>query len=114
MSAPTLFSYLPRDAAETLCKLAEGKKPNRAVAAAKAIGIPLAGWAGGTVAGFGAGLLADTISQKLMGHPIPDSYLRAIVPAAASLAGLSYGLYKAHEMENLRRALQGHSDKSST
>jgi hypothetical protein len=114
MSAPTLFSYLSPGEAQAICKLAGEKKPNRALGALKAVGLPLLGWTGGTVAGFGAGMLADTISQKLMGHPIPLSYLKAVAPALGGAAGLSYGLYKAHEMEDLRRALEGHPDKPAT
>jgi hypothetical protein len=110
MNGPTLFSYLsPRDA-RAICKLAEGKRPNRAVGALKAVGLPLLGLAGGTVATFGVGMLADTISQKVMGHPIPLSYLTAVAPALGAGFGLTWGLYKAHEMEELRRALEGRPD----
>lgn len=111
MSTPSLFSYLSLEDGLAICKLAEGKKPSRILGAAKAVGIPLLGFTGGTVAGFGAGHLADTIHQKLMGSPIPSSYLAAVAPTLGAGLGLAYGLYKAHEMEELRRVIQGHPNK---
>lgn len=111
MSTPTLFSYLSPEEAVSICKLAGEKKPNLVVEALKAVGVPLVSFSGGTVAGFAGGQLADTISQKLMGSPIPVSYLNAVAPTIGGGLGLAYGLYKAHEMEDLRRAIQGHGNK---
>jgi hypothetical protein len=110
MKPPTLFSYLSPEEGAAICKLAE-KKPSRIAGAAKAVGVPLVGFAGGTVAGFAGGQLADTISQKLMGSPIPPTYLKAVAPSLGGALGLAFGLYKAHEMEDLRRALEGHPNK---
>jgi len=114
MRAPSLFSYLSREEGEAICKLAEPKKPSRALGALKAVGLPLLGFGGGAVAGFAGGQLADTISQKLLGRPIPQSYLDSLTPALGAGLGLTYSLYKAHEMEDLRRALEGHSNKPDT
>jgi len=114
MRAPTLFSYLSLEQGEAICKLAEPKKPSRALEVAKAIGIPLAGYGIGGVTGFAAGQLADTISQKLLGRPIPQPYLDAIAPAFGAGLSLTYSMYKAHEREDLRRAFEGHPDRSTT
>ena len=111
MSAPTLLSYLSPGEALAICKLAQPKKqPNRALEAARAVAVPLLGLTGGIVAGFAGGLAFDKIHQHLMHSPVPVPYLRAVAPALGSIAGLAWGLSKAYELEDLRRAIQGHPD----
>lgn len=111
MSPPSLFSYLSPEEGAAICKLAEEKKPSRVLGALKAVGVPLLGFSGGTVAGLGTGLAADRISQKLLGSPIPESYLKVVAPSIGGALGLAFGLYKAHEMEDVRRAIEGHPNK---
>ena len=108
---PSLFSYLSPEEGLAICKLAEReKKKNRALEVAKAIGIPAAGFGVGSAVGLGGGLLADRMSRKLTGHPIPDALKYKIAPALGSLGGLAAGLYQRHVVDDVNRALQSHRD----
>lgn len=109
---PTLFSYLPKDSAVALCKFAEeeAKKKSRTLGVAKAVGVPLVGLAGGTLGGFGAGLLADKLYQKATGTKIPAAGLAGASALLGTGLGLAYSMYKAHELEDLRRVFESTSD----
>lgn len=125
MSIPTLFSYLPFEVAVSICKLAgneaeEGPavdpmpapspKPPEAQKKPSILGT-LAGHAAGmgvgTLVGYGAGELADRAYR--FANPgqggIPSSYHVAVGPVVGAGLGLAYTLAKAHEQEELRRAL---------
>ncbi len=116
MSFPSLFEYLsPADAA-AIVKLASesAKKPEESSARriAKTVGTGLLG----TGLGYGAGALSsialDKIYEKATGHRIPPSTLMAAVPVLGAGAGLAYSLYKAHEMEEMRRAIESEHNES--
>lgn len=110
---PTLYGYLSVKDATAICKLAAQNKPkSRALEAVKAVGVPTLGFAGGAAIGFGVGQLADTLYSKAVGHPMPEAYLRYALPVLSGGLGLAYGLYRAHQQEDLRRALQSHEDES--
>lgn len=103
MNAPHLVAYLPSHA-DTLLKVAEDKDESPGRRAVKAVGTGLLGLGAGTAAGFGVGLLADAISKRVRGQPIP---LNIVVPVAA-LAGVgssvAHQLYKAKELKELQNA----------
>lgn len=109
MSLPTLFEYLPKDAAIAILKLAEEKKPheNAPKHVAKTIGSGLLGLAGGTLAGYGAGALANKGYELIQGHPVPGSLLAPTASVLGGAGGLAYALWKAKEQEELKRAFEG-------
>lgn len=79
--------------------------------AAKTVGTGLAGLGVGTLAGYGAskGLQAALRSK---GVEVPDSLLTTkVLPLAGGGAGTAYALWKAKEMEELKRAVEGARNK---
>lgn len=102
MNAPTLFSYLPREVAETLCKLAEdaGTKPS----ALKPILAGAAGIGLGTLAGAGAAHLSNKLYKHYSGKDIPVPHLLAAAPVLGAGLGLAYNLAHAHQIEAMRKA----------
>lgn len=104
MNAPTLFSYLPREEAVALCKLAEGEKKPHPL---KPILAGMLGMGAGTLAGAGAAHLANEGYKKFgpAGNTgIPHSALMYAAPIIGGGLGLAYNLAQAHQMEQLRRA----------
>ena len=100
---PTLFAYLPREAAIALCKLAEGepKKPAHILSEALGIGI-------GTLAGHGAANLGEAAYKHFSGgKPIPTRALMYAAPIVGAGLGLAYNMAKAHQLEEAQRAVQG-------
>lgn len=110
MSTPTLFGYLPQDVAVTLCKLANREKT---IGMAKAMGTGAAGMAVGTAAGVGVGELVGRLYQHAYDKPLPSSALQRVVPVLGAGLGLAYSLYKAHELEEMKRVLESTDDKRS-
>lgn len=103
MRLPSLFDYCGD--ASAIIKVAEEAKEapaNRALQAAKTVGAGLLGLSGGTLLGYGAGQLAE----KIHGGPIPAKYMAPISGLAGAGFGVTYGLYKKHEAEELRRVLE--------
>lgn len=100
-----IADFFAADLAPSLFKTAEEKKPSKAGRIAKTVGSGLAGMGLGYLSGAGATHLAD----KAFG-PIPSSALMGAVPVLGAGAGLAYSLYKAHEQEEMRRALEGTDD----
>lgn len=123
MTIPTLFSYLPFEEAVALCKYAAGSEveegptveptppPPPAPAAEKpsilkTLGAHAAGFGLGTAGGFAGAALANKGYQYANGGKnIPLPYLLAAAPVVGGGLGLAYTLAKAHEQEELRRAL---------
>lgn len=105
MRLPSIFEYLPGGAA-ALIKRAEQQdndnSPHPTLQAAKTVGAGLVGLSGGTLLGYGAGRLAE----KIHGGPIPAKYVAPIGGLAGAGFGLTYGLYKRHEAEELQRVLE--------
>jgi len=113
MRAPTLFSYLSEEEGSALCKLAEEDSP--AKRKMRAMGPLLAGVAGmgtGTLAGFGAVQLANKAYKHFAGKNIPAAVLLAGAPIVGGGLGLAYNLAQAHQMEAMRRELEGADNKS--
>ena len=110
MRTPTLFSYLPREAAMALCKLAEGeqKKPHPL----SPILAGVLGMGAGTLAGAGAAHLTNEAYKHFKGKDIPVPYLAAAAPIIGGGLGLAYNLAQAHQMEQLRRAAENPDHKS--
>jgi hypothetical protein len=111
MSPPLLVAYVSPDVARALLKLA-GDQKNSLRGAAKAVAVPLLGFAAGTMGGFGAGRAMDSIHEALAGGPIPGRTLRRAAPLLGGAAGLAYGMYRARAMEDLKRALESHHDEA--
>jgi hypothetical protein len=107
MSTPTLFDYLPREAAEMLCKLAEGKEPPSAM---KSMARAAAGMGVGTLAGIGLAHGIDKTYQHFAGRRIPAEYLFAAAPVIGGGLGLAYNLAQAHQLEEMKRALEATHD----
>lgn len=108
MNTPSLFSYLPRAAAEALCKTAsEAQKKTRT------LGPVLAGVLGmgaGTLAGAGAAHFSNKAYKHFTGKNIPIPYLAAAAPVLGAGFGLAYNLAQAHQIEEMRRALEDPND----
>jgi hypothetical protein len=117
MRAPTLFELLPRAHAEQLCKLAEeqGRVKKYLHAAANLVVPPIVGMGMGTLAGFGAGHLANKVYEKATGSGIPHAGVLSALPILGGGLGLAYNLAQARQMEAMRRALESphnNSDRS--
>ena len=114
MRAPTLFELLPRVHAEQLCKLAEeqGKVKKYLHAAANLVVPSVVGMGMGTLAGAGAGHLANKVYEKATGSGIPHSGVLASLPILGGGLGLAYNLAQARQMEAMRRALEGPNNSS--
>ena len=90
------------DAGNTLKKQGEeGKTPWQQKA--KAMGGHLLAMGTGTLAGVGAGVLANKAFQAITKKPggIPSQYLMAAAPVLGAAFGLAYNLAKAKEMEQM-------------
>ena len=77
----------------------------------RSIGRVAAGTVGlgvGTLLGASGGFLADAISEKLTGHPIPYTKAKIIAPALIAGMGLAHSIWKAKEREEMDRAFKGH------
>jgi hypothetical protein len=107
---PTLFSYLPEEAAVQLCKMAEEapkKRPNPlGPIAAGALGMGV-----GTLAGFGGAHAVNAIYKHTSGKSIPIPYLTAAAPIIGGGLGLAYNLAQAHQIEAMRHAAESPDDK---
>jgi hypothetical protein len=123
---PSVFQYSP-ELARVLYKTAEpyqGLNPadrdeppvdeedrqlprHPALHAVKTIGAGLAGTGVGMLAGRGS----YELLRKATGDRIPPSPLATAMPLIGGGAGLAYGLYKQHELEELQRALQAHKNR---
>ena len=122
---PSVFDYSP-ELAKVLYKTAEDYRspdPNTtgdpadeedrqlprhpALHALGTVGAGLAGTGVGMLAGRGAYELARHIS----GNKMTPNMGSTIAPALGAGAGMAYGLYKHHEMEELKRALKAHQNQ---
>jgi hypothetical protein len=106
---PTLFAYLPREAAVALCKLAEGEverppvsKPTSMLHEALGMGI-------GTLAGQGLGSFANSAYKHITKDPrgIPIKSILYAAPVVGAGLGLAYNMAKAHQLEETQRAVEG-------
>jgi hypothetical protein len=114
MTLPFIGNYLPVEA-EALFKFAAEKAKEKKSPTARmlaTLGIGALGTGIGSVAGYGAGELANRFSQKVRNQPISTSSLMTAAPIVGGAAGLAYSVYKAREMEELRRALEDRQDGS--
>lgn len=115
MSLPSIHQYLSLEEVRGIYKAAS-VEPEKADWAqrAKAVGSGLLGMTVGGLAGFGGMEAADRLlGGGGAGSPntgIPSSALNKIVPLATAGAGLTYALWKAREMEKLRRAVKPSPD----
>ena len=81
---------------------------------AKIMGTGALGMGVGTLASFGGLELADRVlggggaASSRTGIPVP--VMNKLVPIVGAGAGLTYSLWKAREMERMRRAVQPSSD----
>ncbi len=119
MKLPLITEYLSPAEVQGICKLAseepapaappplhEDGKPDWG-RRAKIVGAGLLGMGAGTAAGFGGMHLAN----KAFGPSgIPHSALNVAVPVLGGAAGLAYSLYKAKEMEEIKRAVKPRND----
>ena len=104
MSTPSLFSYLPREVAEALCKTAsEAKKKTRSLGP---IAAGILGMGAGTLAGAGLAHLGNKAVKHYTGKNIPVPYLAVAAPVLGAGLGLAYNLAQAHQLEEMRRALE--------
>ena len=109
MKTPSITEYLSKSEVESLCKMASPEEKPDWGKRARIVGSGLLGMAGGTVAGYGAGKLLDL----LHGTPIPKAHLNLAAPLVGGAAGLAYNLYKARELEELKRAVKQNPDDKS-
>lgn len=113
MSLPSIFEYLPEQA-RLLCKVAEELEPTpgqKLRNVAKTVGTGLAGFGAGSLAGAGSAMLLDKWHEAATGQKIPISTLYKTAPIVGGAMGLAYNIYKAKELEELRRALSSKSDR---
>jgi hypothetical protein len=110
MSTPTLFAYLPRKEAEALCKMAEGEAKKNLRAAGTLLAAPV-GMGVGTLAGFGAGQLANKAYRHVTGSDIPPALTLAALPMLGGGLGLAYNMAQARQVEAMRNALEGSDNK---
>jgi hypothetical protein len=111
---PLLTEYLSPAEVQGICKLASEHEAPDWKRRAKIVGAGLLGMSAGTALGFGGMELANRLHMKANGgHGIPHSALNAIVPALGGAAGMAYSLYKAKEMEEIKRAVKPHPDDDS-
>ena len=108
MNLPTLFEYLPPEAAAALCKMAEAEKKPHPI---KPILSGILGMGAGTLAGFGANHLANKAYEKATGRGIPHSALMTAVPIITGGLGLAYNLAQTRQIEELRRAAESPDHK---
>lgn len=101
----SLFSLLQKEAASTICKMAEREK-SPAIRSLELAGAGALGMGVGTLAGAGAAHLADKGYKALTGKNIPVKYFPIAAPILGAGLGLAYNLSQAHQTEELRRALQ--------
>ena len=80
----------------------EEKKPGVIGPASKIIGKGLAGLTLGTVAGYGTGKAVEHLS----GRKIPMKYVTAVPAIAGAGLGIAHSLWKARELEALKRVVQ--------
>lgn len=107
MSLPSIFEYMPEHA-KVLCKVAEEIEPStgqKIRGAAKTIGTGLLGFGAGSLAGAGGAYLLDKWHESATGQKIPISAIHTAAPVIGGAMGLAYNIYKAKELEELRRAL---------
>jgi hypothetical protein len=110
MTTPSLFSYLPAGDAAALCKLAEGEVKKHVRAAGSLLAAPL-GMGVGTLAGFGAGQLANKAYKHVTGGDIPHALTLAALPVLGGGLGLAYNLAQARQVEAMRDALESSDNK---
>lgn len=95
-------------------KTAEESEPTpgqKVQGVAKTIGTGLAGFGAGSLAGAGGALLLDKWHEAATGQKIPLSTLYKTAPIVGGAMGLAYNIYKARELEELRRALANKPDR---
>ena len=112
MKPPMLTQYLSPEEVQGICKLASEERPDWG-RRAKIVGAGLLGMSAGTALGFGGMELANRAHMKAHGTGIPSTALNIAVPVLGGAAGLAYSLYKAKEMEEIKRAVQPRSDDDS-
>jgi hypothetical protein len=103
----TLFDYLPKEVAATLCKLAEGeRKPSNMLREAVGMGI-------GTLAGGGAAHYGNELYKHVTGNKggMPIPHLMIAGPVIGAGLGLAYNMSKAHELEEIKRAVESGNHK---
>lgn len=120
MKSPLITEYLSAAEVQGICKLAAAEPPAPPQGdpdwkrRAKIVGAGLLGMSAGTAMGFGGMELANRLHMRANGgHGIPHSTLGIAIPALGGAAGLAYSLYKAKEMEEIKRAVKPHSDDDS-
>lgn len=110
MKTPHISQYLSGRELGAIYKTAEADLPTEERPdwgqRAKLLGSGLLGMGVGTLAGYGAMELAN----RSYPGGLQASALNKAVPVASAGAGLMYSLWKAREMEKLRRAVKPSSD----
>lgn len=106
-----MHEYMSPEHTELLLKTAEPE--HKAKRIAKTVGSGLAGMGLGYLTGAGAAHVADKAFTKFQGRPIPSSAAMSALPALGAAGGLAYSLYKAQEMEEIRRALEDSNHQSA-
>jgi hypothetical protein len=106
MMAPTLFAYMPREAAIALCKLAEGAAPTPAQKPSSILNEAL-GMGIGTLAGQGAASFGEAAYKHFSGgKSVPLKHLMYAAPVVGAGLGLAYNMAKAHQLEEAQRAIE--------
>jgi hypothetical protein len=116
MKMPMLTEYLSPQEVQGICKIASAPPQGEPdwKQRAKIVGAGLLGMSAGTALGFGGMELANRLHMKAHGGKgIPSSALNIAVPALGGAAGLAYSLYKAKEMEEIKRAVKPQPDDNS-
>ena len=112
MSCPTLFDYLDPELASVLLKTAEElQQESKGKRIAKTVGAGLLGTGAGYLAGGLTSMGANALHKKVYGRPIASSALTTALPLLGAGAGMAYSLYKAHEAEEIRRALESNNNQ---
>lgn len=84
--------------------------PHPALHALKAVGTGMLGFGGGVGLGRGA---VELLNKATGGYMPPEPWERAL-PLIGGGAGLAYMAYKEHELQELRRALQSHQNRTQS
>lgn len=115
MSLPSIFDYMPEQARDLCAATKEAEEirspADKAKSVAKTVGTGLLGFGAGSLAGAGGAMLLDKWHEAATGQKIPIGTLFKAAPVIGGAFGLAYNIYKARELEELRRALESKSDR---
>lgn len=94
--------------ADEFCKIAEESKKQKSpyFETAKVLGAGALGMGTGIAVGLGGAHLADHLSQRGFGKPIPKGAILIGAPLLGTASGIAYSVYKAREQEAVQRALE--------